>query len=170
MSTSKTAGALGESMSLLPCSVQVCLPVLALTPQPTTTGGTTEHAPAERIRRCVYAQSWQCPTFAFMTDAGRTHGCRCKWWRHAPMTRRWAQHWRTWQFPRSTIRTSQSQVSIWRRLLHINHPPEVEHFAPKKLPNPNRKVVFQLPFFRGELLNCVGYSKKGLVQPPTSRK
>ena len=39
------------------------------------TGGTTELAPAERIRRRVrpYAQSWQCPTFAFM-DAAASDG------------------------------------------------------------------------------------------------
>ena len=27
--------------------------------------------------------------------------------------------------------------------------------APEKLPSPNRKVFFQPPFFRGELLNFV---------------
>ena len=30
-------------------------------------------------------------------------------------------------------------------------PPEVEQFAPEKLPNPNRKVDFQLAFFRGDV-------------------
>ena len=29
------------------------------------------------------------------------------------------------------------------------YPPEVEQLAPEKLPGPNRRVVFQPPFFRG---------------------
>ena len=36
------------------------------------------------------------------------------------------------------------------------YPSEVKQLAPEKLPKPNRKVVFQPPFFRGELLNFRG--------------
>ena len=39
------------------------------------------------------------------------------------------------------------------------YPPEVEQFAPEKLPNPNRKPdrLKQPPCFKGELLNFEGY-------------
>ena len=42
------------------------------------------------------------------------------------------------------------------------HPPKL-NIAPEKLPGPNRKVVFQPPFFRGELLNFGGGSLLSLA-------
>ena len=52
-----------------------------------------------------------------------------------------------------------SSFKVWSsKFLHMNF----EEFAPEELPKPNGKVVFQAPFFRGELLNFGG------VYPPQS--
>ena len=136
-------------MSARPCTTQ------CLTQQPTLPGGTTELACWADTATCTTKrQSWQCLTFAFM-DAAASDGGMLQWQGGERSTDVHGQ------FHAAQSGLPSWQVSIWRRLLYINHPPEVEHFAPEKLPNPNRKVVFQLPFFRGELLNFGGYSKKG---------